>query len=77
MLTNFSDPATQGKTVIFSCSEDLVLTGPDSAACMDIGQWVLDPREVKCEGTMFSCKHYGILTFMMELPQSAQTYTYV
>lgn len=50
-LTNFTDPATPGMLVTFSCSENSVLTGPDSATCMDNGQWEPDPREVKCKGT--------------------------
>ena len=50
-LTNFSNPATQGVSVTFSCSEDLVLTGPDSVTCMDNQQWEPDPSELKCNGT--------------------------
>ena len=52
-LVNFSDPALRGTSVTFSCSEDLILTGPDSAICMDNGQWEPDPREVKCKGTYY------------------------
>ena len=52
-VTNFSDPATPGMVVVFSCSEDLVLTGLDSAMCMDNGEWEPDPREfeARCKGT--------------------------
>ena len=49
-LMNFSDPATQGTSVAFGCSETLVLTGPDSATCMSNGQWEPNPTEVKCKG---------------------------
>ena len=50
LSTNFSDPATPGMLVIFRCSEDLVLVGPDSSACMDDGQWEPDPSKVRCKG---------------------------
>ena len=49
-LVNFSDPALREASVGFSCSENFVLIGPDSAKCMDNGQWEPDPREVKCKG---------------------------
>ena len=49
-VTNFSDPATSGILVTFSCSENLVLVGPNSSMCMDNGQWEPDPREIKCIG---------------------------
>ena len=52
-VANFSDPATPGMVVVFGCSEGLVLTGPDSAMCMDNGEWEPDPREfaARCKGT--------------------------
>ena len=51
-VANFSDPAIPGMVVAFNCSEDLVLTGPGSAMCMDNGEWEPDPREfeVRCKG---------------------------
>ena len=45
--------------VTFSCSEDLVLTGTDSATCMDTGQWIPDPRKVKCKGMYTMCRLSG------------------
>ena len=57
LVANFSDPATPGMVVVFGCSEDLVLTGPGSAACMDNGEWEPDLREfaVRCKGTALQC----------------------
>ena len=41
-------PALSGDRITFQCSSGLILVGPSSSTCIDDGQWVPDPRELKC-----------------------------
>ena len=52
-MVNYSYPAINGTTAVFSCSRSgYVLTGPRSATCTGNGEWVPDPRQVQCQGTV-------------------------
>ena len=41
-------PLLKGSTLSYSCSPGLVLVGPNTATCMENGEWEPDPREVNC-----------------------------
>ena len=46
----------EGTTIWFSCPPGLVITGSNSATCMENGEWDPDPSGVKCgdsKGKMF------------------------
>ena len=50
-MVNYSYPAIEGTTAVFSCSRSgYELTGPRSATCTGNGEWVPDPRQVQCQG---------------------------
>ena len=38
----------EGTTIWFSCPPGLVITGPNSATCMENGEWEPDPSGVTC-----------------------------
>ena len=75
-MVNYSYPATEGTTAVFSCSRSgYELTGPQSAMCTRNGEWAPDPRQVQCQGMiitsiiimMFQCIIYQIFCFNMQL----------
>ena len=53
-------PVVEGTNVIFGCSNGLVLSGPNVSTCMENGQWVPDPSEVKCKGIIIFRLLYNI-----------------
>ena len=53
VIANYSYPAIEGTIAVFSCSSSgYMLTGPSTVTCMGNGEWVPDPREVQCEGSI-------------------------
>ena len=46
MMTSYIP--VEGTTVWFSCPPGLVVNGPDSATCMENGEWEPDPSGVMC-----------------------------
>ena len=47
-ILGYSEPAVVGTTILFNCSEPgEVLTGPNSATCMENGQWVPEPSQLQ------------------------------
>lgn len=46
-------PSNINVSLSFSCKSPGVLTGPNSATCMEDGNWEPDPREVECKGIYF------------------------
>ena len=49
-VTEYSDPALEGTTVIFSCPTGLTLSGSSSSTCMENGEWEPDLNQTKCKG---------------------------
>ena len=52
-ILGYSERAVVGTTILFNCSEPgKVLTGPNSATCMENGQWVpeLSQLQMNCKG---------------------------
>lgn len=61
-VPDFNESAVSvGTTVSFNCSEPgQVLVGPNTATCMESGQWVPDPSQLKmnCKGPDVRNKPY-------------------
>ena len=54
-VLDYSKPAFVGTMVSFNCSQPKEeLVGPNSAQCMEDGQWVPDPNQlqISCKGIM-------------------------
>ena len=52
-ILGYSEPAVVGTTVSFNCSQPgEVLTDPNTATCMEDGQWAPDPSQlqISCKG---------------------------
>ena len=65
-MVNYSYPAINGTTAVFSCSRSgYELTGPQSATCTGNGEWVPDPRQVQCQGIIIIVSVYLILVIIM------------
>ena len=55
VIADYSRPAVEGTTAVFSCSSSgYELTGPRSAICARNGEWVPDPSQVQCEGILYN-----------------------
>jgi hypothetical protein len=65
VIVNYSYPAIEGTTAVFSCSRSgYELNGPQSATCTRNGEWVPDPKQAQCEGIIkFYSQHYDIVMF--------------
>ena len=48
-IVDYSDPATAGSNVSFSCDPGFVLNGPSTVMCMSDGLWKPDPRISVCK----------------------------
>ena len=44
----YNDLPVEGSTVRFSCPPGLVLIGPNSAICLENGEWEPDPSQLMC-----------------------------
>ena len=52
-ILDYEEPAILGTTVSFTCSQpEEVLIGSNTVTCMDDGEWVPDPSQLKmkCKG---------------------------
>ena len=71
MIANYSYPAIEGAIAVFSCSNSgYMLTGPSTVTCMGNGEWVPDPRDVQCEGSigpaLIQCLYVCILCIAID-----------
>ena len=48
IVVGYEDPSLEGESITFTCPTGAILTGPNSATCMENGEWEPDPREVDC-----------------------------
>ena len=58
-ILGYSEPAAVGTSISFNCSNpEEVLIGPDTAMCVNDGQWVPDPNswQIGCKG-MYKCRY--------------------
>ena len=49
-VVDYVAPALEGSEVRFSCSPELVLTGPNESTCAGNGEWEPDPSQARCKG---------------------------
>ena len=61
IVSGYIDPAVEGITVTFHCSPRLVLKGPNSATCMENGEWKPALDEIKCSGIHRNAIMHGCL----------------
>ena len=56
VITDYNNPALVGTNATFTCnsSSGLVFTGFNTTTCMENGEWEPDPREIDCEGNLYS-----------------------
>ena len=57
IVEGYEDPALEGENIIFSCRDELTLIGPNSATCMENGEWEPDPSIVECTGRSVTILH--------------------
>ena len=53
-ILGYNEPAVVGTSISFNClNPEEVLIGPDTAMCINDGQWVPDPNilQISCKGT--------------------------
>ena len=67
VVTEYSDPALEGTTVMFSCPTGLTLTGSNSSTCMEGGEWEPDLKETKCKGGYVAIGSYSLKFYQTEL----------
>ena len=46
----------EGASVIFACSQELILSGPSASTCMGNGKWEPDPRDVECKSKFINLR---------------------
>ena len=48
ITVGYEHPALEGDNITFICPTGVILSGPNSSACMGNGEWEPDPRVVNC-----------------------------
>ena len=48
ITVDYEDPALEGANITFICAIGAILSGLNSSACMENGEWEPDPRVVNC-----------------------------
>jgi hypothetical protein len=61
IIEGYMDPALEGTVLSFDCPPHYHLIGPNTATCMENGEWEPDPRKVECKGIML-CYTIVIIT---------------
>ena len=65
VMVNYSYPAIEGTTAVFSCSRSRYeIIGPRSATCTGNGEWVPDPRQVQCQGIL---NYYDVRLYYLNI----------
>ena len=61
-IDGYEDPALEGENIIFMCSPESMLSGPNASTCMRSGEWEPHPKDVACAGSLVTTRGlYAIL----------------
>ena len=68
LVMGYNGVALEGDSVNFTCSSELVLTGPNSSMCTGSGKWEPDPRRSACHKS----HHNNICRSLLDHSDAAQ-----